>query len=63
MFGKMLLEEKYSIGKKTLEFVRVIKPIAGTRIDKQDIVWIEEMKNEISDDMLKGFNCSRKQLN
>jgi hypothetical protein len=40
MFGKMLLEEKYSIGKKTLEFVRLIKPIAGHRIHKDDVRWI-----------------------
>lgn len=61
MFGKMLLEEKYSIGKKTLEFVGLLRPLQ--RVARQDVRWIEEMKNEVSSDMLRGFNCSRKQLN
>ncbi len=41
MFGKMLLEEKYSIGHKIMEFIDMVKPLAGNRMQKRDIEWIE----------------------
>jgi hypothetical protein len=60
MFGKMLLEPKYSIGKKTYDFLESCSP---NSVKKSDVEWLEHMKNEITVDMLRGFNCSRKQLN
>lgn len=59
MFGKMLLETKYSVGEKIEDFLRMCQP---DTVERKDIQWLEQMKEEVSADMLRGFNCSRVQL-
>lgn len=59
MFGKMLLETKYSLGGKVKDFLEKCRPIT---VERRDVEWLEQMKEEVSGDMLRGFNCSRKQL-
>jgi hypothetical protein len=58
MYSKMLLEEHYSMGQKVTSFLSVV----SRTVSLQNIQWIEEVKNEMVEDMLEGFNCSRKEL-
>lgn len=57
----MLLEEGYSMGQKTRQFLdKIGKYNLSKIVDKSIVRWIEEMKIEMVQDLLKGFNCSRK---
>lgn len=59
MYGKMLLEQNYSIGKKVSEYYLHELP---SSIDYEDVVWVEGLKGELIEDLLKDFNCSRREL-
>lgn len=51
------------MGQKTRQFLDKIGRYNLSKIvDKSIVRWIEEMKSEMVQDLLKGFNCSRKEL-
>lgn len=63
MFSKMLVDSNYSLGQKILAVLNKFK--GEERVEncsKDDIHWLHEALNEVSDDLLQGFNCSRKEL-
>jgi hypothetical protein len=59
----MLVDGNYSLGQKILSILSKFKD--EEKIDscsKDDLHWLHEALSEISDDLLQGFNCSRKEL-
>lgn len=63
MFSRMLVESNYTLGKKILTVFNKLKSEQSMEnCSKSDIHWLHTALNEISDDLLQGFNCSRKEL-
>jgi len=63
MFSRMLVDGNYGLGQKMQAVSRRFKEEAKLEtISKDDLMWLSEALNEISDDLLLGFNCSRKEL-
>jgi hypothetical protein len=63
MFSRMLVDSNYSLGQKIMSVLGKFK--GEERVEnctKDDLHWLHEALNEISDDLLQGFNCSRKEL-
>ena len=51
------------MGQKAKAFLdKIGKHSLAKHLEKHLVRWTEEMKNEMVQDLLKGFNCSRKEL-
>ncbi len=57
----MLVDGNYSLGQKILAILQKLKEEESiASCHKKDIHWLHEALSEVSDDLLQGFNCSRK---
>ena len=57
----MLVDKNYSIGKRMELIVSYFKEINSQKDKKMShLLWLNQAISEITDEMLEGFNCSRK---
>ena len=63
MFGRMLVEKNYTLGREIQEVgLRFEDEPQLEQCPRGELRWLAAALNEISDDLLEGFNCSRKEL-
>ena len=61
MFSKMLVDKNYSIGKRMELIVSYFQEINSQKDKKMShLLWLNQAISEITDEILEGFNCSRK---
>ncbi len=63
MFSRMLVDTNYSIGKRITIIVNQFKDKKNIEDLKfTELIWLNSAIGEVTEEMLEGFNCSRKEL-
>ena len=63
MYSRMLVESNYSLAQKIAVVLnRYRNENRIENLSKEELRWLSDSMSEISDNLLQGFNCSRKEL-
>lgn len=61
MYSRMLVESNYSLAQKIAVVLnRYRNENRIENLSKEELRWLSDSMSEISDNLLQGFNCSRK---